>query len=234
MNFFCSGKHSRNLMHTMTGLHLCVCACACVCLSQAEIMTMMTVVGPTGARGTEWWRMTQAWALMVHRQWVMTAHPSQSSTLHYLYGENSGTKAGRAALLLPSNDICSRRQPRYRSSFTSLSLHLSPSMEIFLLFFLPFPLLTLCHPLCGGYAEVRQWDNDSNLSTFQIRALSFSLPSAFILNPSPIDPLIFACSHASDITEEKAALVMLETGCEFKPREELAELFQARWYLAFW
>lgn len=37
----------------------------------------------------------------------------------------------------------------------------------------------LCHPLRGGYTEVRQWDNDSPLSTFQIRAFSFSLSSMF-------------------------------------------------------
>lgn len=110
-------------------LGLCVCVC---CVSLADIMTMMTVAGPLGARGAEWWRMTQTWALMAHRQWVMTAHPSQSSTLHYLYGERHGTKAGRAALSLPSNDICSWRQPHYCSSFTSLSLHLSPSMLILL------------------------------------------------------------------------------------------------------
>lgn len=39
--------------------------------------------------------------------------------------------------------------------------------------------LALCHPLRGGYTEVRQRDNDSPLSTFQIRAFSFSLPSMF-------------------------------------------------------
>lgn len=194
-----------------------VCVYVCVCLSQTEIMTMMTVAGTTGARGTEWWRMTQAWALMVHRQWVMTAHPSQRSTLHYLYGESRGTKAGRAALLLPSNDICSRRQPRYRFSFTSLSLHLSPSMVIFLTAPPPHP----CHPLRRGYAEVRQWDNDSTLSTFQIRALSFAPPSSFILNSSSIDLLIFTCSHVCDITEEIAASVMLKPGCKFNTSDEL-------------
>lgn len=80
-------------------------------------------------------------------------------------------------------------------------LAVAPSISIYgdlsHCFSLPFPLLTLCHPLRGGYAEVRQWDNDSTLSTFQIRALSFSLPSAFILNPSFIDLLIFTCSHVS-------------------------------------
>lgn len=95
----------------------------------------------------------------------MTAHPSQSSTLHYLYGENRGTKAGRAALLLPSNDICSRRQPRYRSSFTSLSLHLSPSMVIFLAAFLsPFPSsLSVTHSAEG----MQRSDNEIMTQPFQ-------------------------------------------------------------------
>lgn len=171
----------------------CVCAVRVCCVSQAEIMTMMTVAGPTGARGAEWWRMTQGWALMAHRQWVMTAHPSQCSTLHYLYGEKRGTKAGRAALLLPSNDICSWRQPHYRSSFTSLSLHLSPSMVIFLAPFLSPFSLALCHPLRGGYAEVRQWDNDSPLSTFQIRPFYFP-PSSVALSFLILSLSIFSYS----------------------------------------
>lgn len=195
----------------------CVCVSVCgesvLCVTQAEIMTMMTVVGPTGARGAEWWRMTQGWALMAHRQWVMTAHPSQCSTLHYLYGEKHSTKAGRAALSLPSNDICSWRQPHYRSSFTSLSLHLSPSMVIFLAPFLSPFSLALCHPLRGGYTEVRQWDNDSPLSTFQIRAFSFSL-SSVVLSFLILSLSIFSYSLVlmrlrgwSDATEETACLV---------------------------
>lgn len=144
----------------------------------------------------------------------MTAHPSQSSTLHYLYGENRGTKAGRAALLLPSNDICSQRQARHRSSFTSLSLHLSPSMVIFLTAFLsPFPSsLSVTHSAEG----IQRSDNEIMTQPFQpfkSGPFSFCLPSAFILNPSFIDLLIFTCSHVSDITEEIAASVVLETEC---------------------
>lgn len=78
-----------------------------------------------------------------------------------------------------------------------------------------------CHPLRRGYAEVRQWDNDSTLSTFQIRALSFAPPSSFILNSSSIDLLIFTCSHVCDITEEIAASVMLKPGCKFNTSDEL-------------
>jgi len=191
----CVSLYACICLHLYAWIPVCVCVCAVrvCCVSQAEIMTMMTVAGPTGARGAEWWRMTEGWALMAHRQWVMTAHPSQCSTLHYLYGEKHSTKAGRAALSLPSNDICSWRQPHYRSSFTSLSLHLSPSMVIFLAPFL-FPFsLALCHPLRGGYAEVRQWDNDSPLSTFQIRAFSSSL-SSVVLSFLILSLLIFSYS----------------------------------------
>lgn len=35
-------------------LAVCVCAVRARCVSEPEIMTMMTVAGPTGARGAEW------------------------------------------------------------------------------------------------------------------------------------------------------------------------------------
>ena len=206
------------------------CAVGVCCVSRADIMTMMTVAGPSGARGAEWWRMTQTWALMAHRQWVMTAHPSQSSTLHYLYGERPGTKAGRAALSLPSNDICSWRQPHYRSSFTSLSLHLSPSMVIFLAPFLS-PFLSVSVTLSAE--GTRRSDNEIMTHPFQpfksgglclslslslsvLRVLSFLIPSLSIFSYS----LVLTCLRGGPALmphEETASLV------------ELVNCFTGRW-----
>lgn len=138
----------------------------------------------------------------------MTAHPSQSSTLHYLYGEKRGTKAGRAALSLPSNDICSWRQPHKRSSFTSLSLHPSPSMGIFPASFL-FPFLWSVLALSAEGTQGS--DNEIMTRPFQPFKsgpfLSLCPPCSFILNPFFIDLLIFTLSHASPSEATKQASI---------------------------
>lgn len=119
-----------------------------------------------------------------------------------LRGERAGrTKAGRAALSLPSDDICSRRDgsaaaplsPRCRSIY----LHLCGDLPRF--FSAPNPRdhrhpPLLRRPLSAeGIQRSDNGDNDSPLSTFQIRAF-YSPPSCAALSFLILSLSIFSYS----------------------------------------
>lgn len=181
---------------------------------------MMTVAGrrgPEELNGDGWHRPELWWH--TDSEWWLHILPRAPPFIISM-GRKRSTKAGRSALSLPSNDICSWRQPHYRSSFTSLSLHLSPSIRwSFSLLFSP----TLSPPqLSATLSEegIQRSDNEIMTHPFQpFKSQPFYFPPtppilccSFILNPFFIDLLIFSCSYASDAAEEAAGLVHLFAG----------------------
>lgn len=149
----------------------------------------------------------------------MTAHPSQSSTLHYLYGEKTPHK-GRP--LCPLAAL--KRHLLVETATLPLLFHLAvaPSISIYTMIFLAS---FLSHPfppqLSVTLSEegIQRSDNEIMTHPFQpFKSQPFYSPPnpilccSFILNPFFIDLLIFSCSHASDAAEEAAGLVHLFAG----------------------
>lgn len=160
------------------------------------MMTVARLTGPERLNGDGWHRPELWWH--TDSEWWLHILPSAPPFIISMGRGRAQRQAG-----LPS------RCPRTTSAHgdrrctallsplcRSIYLHLWPS---FSLAFLCLSRWLLCHPLGEGYAEVTQWDNDSPLSTFQIRFLSFPpLPSTFFYSQSFIDFLIFTRSHASE------------------------------------